>query len=222
MTSRLALLAFSLVPILPAAGLADYRGFRLGMSVADVAKESGIAASAVHVISNRPPRIEELDWRINWMPTSQLRNEPFSQVAFSFCDNQLFEIAIAYDRDQIAGMTDSDMVEAIAAVYGPPASTAASEVTLHSGFTKTVAAVARWEDAQSVVSLIRLPYDGGFGLVLSSKSGVALADTAILESERIDRAEAPERERAAKLKQADEARAIEEKNRTASKAGFRP
>ena len=110
-----------------------------------------------------------------------------------FYNNELFQIAVTYDRDQTGGLTDDDMVEAISGVYGSATRPVAAETTFDPGFSKSVRVIARWKDAQYGLNLVQLPYEAGFGVVLSSTSNESMAEAAILESERLDRAEAPQR-----------------------------
>src|ERR1700758_3438398 len=103
------------------ADLSKYRDFQLGMPLADVAKQSGAAASGVNVVSSRPERIEELSWGLGWTPpSSDSARLPFSNIVFAFYNNALYQISVHYDRDQTRGLTESDMVESISSVYGTP------------------------------------------------------------------------------------------------------
>lgn len=224
-TALLVLSAAVLSPcVLPAAAdLAAYRSFRLGMPLADVASRAGIAAPQARLISSRPERIEELDWRINWTPpVATVQPDPFRDVLFSFYNNELFEITVTYDRDRTNGLTEADMTEAISGVYGPAAKPAAAQMTFNSGFSKTVRVIARWEDPRYQMSLVELPYDAGFGMVLLSKEVEAKSALALAESERLDREEAPRREAALLDKQLAEAQAADAKARLSNKEGFRP
>jgi hypothetical protein len=208
--------------LLSGADLASYRNFRLGMSIVEVAKQAEIAGPEAKLISGRPERIEELDWRIKWTPPSVARSYPFEELLFSFYNGELFEINLAYDPDQTRGLTDADMIEAISGVYGSGTKPVAVEMAFNSGYSRTVKVIARWEDVQSVLNLVRLPYDAGFGIVMSSSSVKAMAERAILESERLDRVEAPQRELALRAKQLANTQASDEKARVLNKPGFRP
>jgi hypothetical protein len=114
------------------------------------------------------------------------------------------------------------MIDALSGIYGTATKPDTPEMTFKSGYNKIVKVVARWEDARDQVSLIQLPYHGGFGLVLSAKDNQILADQAIVDSDRLDRAEAPRNELALQAKQIADAQAIDEKARSLNKPGFRP
>jgi hypothetical protein len=226
MNLRMYVLPFSLAvvfaSIMPGADLASYRNFRLGMSVVEVAKQAQIAAPEAKLISRRPERIEALDWRINWMPPSTARSDPFKELLFSFYNGELFEITVTYDPDQTRGLIDADMIEAISGVYGSATRPVAAEMSFNSGYSKTVRVIARWEDEQCVLSLVRLSYEAGFGMVMSSRSVKVMAERAILESERLDHVEAPQRELALRAKHIADTQAENEKARVLNRPGFRP
>jgi hypothetical protein len=227
MNLRMSVFLFSSVAlsasVVTGADLAAYRNFHLGMTLADVAKQANLpASSAAQLISSRPQRIEELDWHVNWAPPSTAQSNPLSEVLFRFYNGELFEMAVTYDRDQTRGLTEADMIEAISTVYGPAAKPAA-EVSFNSGGARRILKiVACWEDAQSQISLVHLPYGTSFGMVISSRTNEALAEKALIESERLDHAEAPEREVALRARQLADAEAADEKARAVNKPGFRP
>ena len=64
-------------------------------------------------------------------------------------------MAIDYDSDRTAGMTDADMIEAISTTYGPPAKSAATKTRTVSSRSddESGTAVARWGDADHSVVL---------------------------------------------------------------------
>src|SRR5690348_11773174 len=95
------------------ADLAAYRSLRLGMTVAEVAKQANLATSDAQLVASRPARIEQLDWHVNWAPHSAAQTTPFSELLFRFYNGALFEMAVTYDRDQTRGLTEGDMIEAV-------------------------------------------------------------------------------------------------------------
>ena len=72
------------------------------------------------------------------------------------------------------------------------------------------------------MTLVGMPYGGGFGLVVSSTRDEPLAQKALLESKRLDQLEAPQKELDLRAKQAADAEAKDEKSRLANKPEFRP
>ncbi len=195
-----------------------YRTFQLGSSVAEVAKQTGNASSDAKVISTRPERVEELNWRSSPSPTP----DSVQKILFSFYNGALFQMTITYDPSRTGGLTDADLTDALGAVYGPGSPPAAKEIAFNSGYSNTVRAITQWGDPQSRMTLVGMPYGGGFGLIVSSTRDEALAQTALLESKRLDQLEAPQKELDLRAKQVADAEAKDEKSRLANKPEFRP
>jgi len=209
--------------LLCAADLTTYRNFRLGMSVAEITQQTGAMPQEVKLISSRPERIDELDWKMNWTPPAAgVRADPFREIDFRFYNGALSGLTVTYDPDRTAGLTDADMVEALTRIYGGASKAAVPDVAFNSGYSKTVKVLAHWEDAQSQLSAVRLPYEAGFGIILLSKNSTAKSEKAMLESDRLDRVEAPQRELAIEAKRAAEAQTKDEKSRSTNKPGFTP
>jgi hypothetical protein len=82
--------------------------------------------------------------------------------------------------------------------------------------------VARWENADSLLTLVRGSYTPQFQLILLSKSLSARARTAVREAVRLDAIEAPRREAAQRKKEAGDASAARDKTRTTNRTAFRP
>jgi hypothetical protein len=225
---RLAATAVALVlatVALQAQDLSRYREFRLGNTVASVQKSSGVTADEVKSIHQRPARIQELRWRPSeryddrMMPT-----EPVREAIFTFYNDQLFKMVIEYDPQRTAGLTDMDLIDVIGARYGVPILQASSLPT----YTAARVApsdgdvVARWADADTSVTLVRGIYPTTLRLTLTLTSTEALAQNAIVESARLDRAEAPQRELERVNKLAEDRRAASEKARIVNKPLFKP
>jgi hypothetical protein len=208
--------------LLSGADLSQYREFQLGMPVAGAAKQTRIELSATQLISSRPERIEELDWRPGLSAASSAQPDSVKEIRFRFYNGKLFEMAVTYDQDRVAGLTDADMIQAISGVYGASTKPLSAEMNFNSGYKNNVKILAQWQDAQSLISLVRFPYESGFGLVVTSKPMEILARQALLESERLDHVEAPQRELALKATQLEEKRALDEKSRVINKPVFRP
>jgi hypothetical protein len=146
-------------------------------------------------------------------------------MLFSFVDDQLFKITIDYDQARTEGMTDSDMIAALAPLYGsskdPLAPTTASDPAPRISLDAKTA-VARWENGDVVVMLSRNSFTTGFQLVVTSARLDSLARVAGAEAIRIETAAAPALDLARRQRDADELRAAKDKARTANKAAFRP
>jgi hypothetical protein len=208
--------------LLPADNLSRYRDFHLGMLLADVAKQAGVESSEAKLITSRPERIEELDWRTNRSGSSATPPDSVREIRFRFYDGSLFEMMVAYDGDQTGGLTDTDMTEALSAIYGPVSVPVAKEMVFNSGYSSTVRVIAQWSDTKSLLSLVGFSYGHGYGVIVSSTSSQTLAGRAIAESERLDRVEAPQRALDQQAKQTADDQARDQKFRLLNKPGFRP
>src|SRR2546425_1098165 len=95
---------------------AHYREFQLGGDVASVAALTGVSASEAKTVHQRPAILQDLQWRRPYAVSSAaaVPSDPVQQIVFSFYNDQLFRLVIDYDRDRTEGMTDADMIEAIA------------------------------------------------------------------------------------------------------------
>ena len=142
-------------------------------------------------------------------------------ILFSFYNGQLFRIIVNYDRYKTDGMTADDMIDAISATYGLAARPTA-EILFPSAYSEKVKVIARWEDAEYSLNLVRSPYQPSFALFAVSKQLDTLAQSAAIEAKRLDEQEAPQREADLQKKQGDDNRAQQEKARLANKPGFRP
>jgi hypothetical protein len=199
-----------------------YRNFALKSDLATISASTGVESSEAKLIQGRPAVLQDLDWRPSrWVKgATTASNDPVDQIVFSFYNDQLFRIVVDYDRDRIEGLTDADMIEAIAAVYGAPgkrvsgAARMPSRVEAESGPT-----VARWGDAGYSVGLYRMStYGPGFRLIVTEPELDRLARQATADAARLDERDAPRLELARQKKERDDA----DKARIANKAGFRP
>jgi hypothetical protein len=218
----IALSTLASASLLPASDLSAYREFHLGSSPADVARQAGMESSETELISSRPERIEELNWRIKPFASPATGPDSVREIRFRFYNGKLFEMMVSYDRDRTGGLTDADMTEALSAVYGPAATPVTKEMDFNSGYHSTARVIAQWNDPQSLLSLVGFSYGGGFGVIVSSKPTLALARQAIAESEQLDQMEAPQKALDLKAKLDAEAEARDEKSRLVNKPGFRP
>jgi hypothetical protein len=211
--------------------LSMYREFRFGADLLAVAKRAHVKPSAARMIHERPAVIQELEWQVPYMRSSP-RADSVKDILFSFYNGGLFRIVVTYDPERIAGMTAEDIVEAVSAQYGTATSPVA-EIILSStqlynnGGEKVISdrnekIIACWEDSQHSFNLFLPSHQSTFGMVMYSKRLDALARTAIVESVRLDKQEAPRREIECQKKKDEERRGWQEKARQSNKASFRP
>jgi len=215
------LCATLLTPLLSAAQLDIYRGFQFGMSLSGAADHAGMKTTDAITVHQRPSLIQLLDFHPTLFHDAEAKDDPVSQISLTFYNGELARIAVLYDRYKVDGMTPEDMIEALSAAYGT-SSGPAEEIAYHSYHAEVAPVLARWEDPQYSYNLIRLEDRSSFALVLFSKRLDALMQPAIVEGARLDAADAPRRAAERDRKQAEDARAAQEKSRMANKAGFRP
>ncbi|HEV8039734.1 MAG TPA: hypothetical protein VGP62_12775 [Bryobacteraceae bacterium] len=203
-----------------AADLSKYRDFQLGTDLASIAKQTGASLSEVKVIHSRPALIQELEWRPQPLGAKS-HSEPAKEVVFSFCDGELFKIAVYYDRYETEGMTTDDIVDAIATNYGT-ASKPAAAATAEGPYADQETVVAQWQDQQYRFQLIRSSYGPVFQLTGVLKKLEAAAQAAILEATRLDNQEAPQRAAAQVALEVEAEKAKLDQARLVNKAKFRP
>jgi hypothetical protein len=205
-----------------------YRDFMLGSDLSSVLAQVKASAADVRSIHQRPALIQDLEWRAPFFvsDSNQPRTDPVRQITFSFYNDQLYRVAIDYDRQRIEGMTDADMISALTDVYGPVTTptpkpkttpTFASSLDVTSGIL-----VSQWGNAEYSVVLLRSSFGGRYQVVVTSTPLEVLARSADAEAVRLDEREAPIREIARQKQEAEAARASQEKARAVNKATFRP
>jgi len=216
-------LALGAVP-LSAQELSRYRGYALESNVATVAKLAGARDSDVRTTYRRPARIQQLEWRAPYVFSGTDHADPVHDIQFSFLDDQLYRVVVSYVRERMEGLTIDDLVQSLAATYGPPSSSpvAGARGTPRIDMLDETIVVARWENAGSLLSLTRTVYSPQFQLVLVSKPLMARAGAAIKEALRLDTVEAPQRALDQIKQAAADADVASEKARVLNKPAFRP
>jgi hypothetical protein len=208
-----------LAPTLHSQELAKYRGFSIGMSVANVLKVSDQRLEDVKTMHARPMLIQELTWWSPGTPGHPSQYENVDQIVFSFANGELYKISVTYARTSTAGMTAPDMVKSISAKYGPAASVQSEiDPAMDAMYNMKPGPLASWKDSKYSFDLIRTPYSDHFGLVIYSQQVNADVELATAESVKLEEQERPEKEASAKKKEADDLEAAREKNQKS----FRP
>jgi hypothetical protein len=201
--------------------LSSYRDFQFGASLESILSPTDMTSADAKTIHRRPALIQELEWRIRpSLDGSSPQTDSVKTIVFSFYDDQLFRMAVSYNRDRTEGLTDQDMIESISTKYGIATRPAAKTITFSSSqiYNDNEKVIACWEDAQYSFNLFRSSYEPTFGMVAFSKRLDALARAAVASAIRKDEQEAPGR-----LKQeAEQSRIAQEKARVSNKSVFRP
>jgi hypothetical protein len=203
--------------------MSRYRAYVLESSLDSVVAASGARAADAKTLHERPAIIQELEWRAPYVDSRNAVADPVREISFTFYNDALYQVIVNYDCDRTEGLTNSDIVESLSGVYGVP--TLASARTRTSppaeAFPDSIV-VARWENAESLLTLIRGSYAPEYQLILISKPLSARARSAVREAIRLDAIEAPRREVEQRKKEAGDASAAREKTRIINKVAFRP
>jgi hypothetical protein len=203
--------------------MSRYRAYVLESSLDSVVAASGARAEDARTLHERPAAIQQLEWRAPYVDSRNTLADPVREISFTFYNDALYHVVVRYDRDRTEGLTNIDIVESLSAAYGVP--------TLASAKTRTSApaeafpdsiVLARWENAESLLTLLRGSYTPEFQLILVSKPLNARARNAVREAIRLDTIEAPRREAEQRKKEAGDASAARDKTRIINKAAFRP
>jgi hypothetical protein len=201
---------------LSAADFSRYREFALDSSLEALAKQAGMTVEEAAVIHQRPASIQQLSWRAE-------AGDSVQGISFRFLNGELFSMVVDYHRDNTAGLTARDLIEAISETYGPAVDPSADITVLSAyGGDETVKVLARWEDSSWSFNLVRFKYEPNFALVALSKRLDGEARAAIDEAVRLDRQEAPQRALESRDKADEEKRLQQEKLRLENRPGFRP
>jgi hypothetical protein len=215
---------------LEAQDLSRYRMFVLGTDLAAVSALTGVASSAAATVHQRPILLQDLTWRPSLWTLGSVADstDPVEQVVFSFYNDRLFRIRVDYGHARTEGMTDADMIEGIAAVYGPVVISGTAPMRGSLGLQAPLAPesavpIARWEDMEHAVLLYRTSsYGEAFRLIVTDLGAADLETQAIIQALKLDRQEAPGLELARRKKEQEEARTAAEQARRANKGLFRP
>lgn len=204
--------------------LSRYRDYALETSLASVVKISGTRIDEAKTLHERPAKIQELKWRAPYVRAGTQRADPVRDLMFRFYNDQLYQVVVTYDRDRMAGLTNDDVIESISATYGvallQDARTSRRGVPDDVPLETTV--VAQWEDAASLLTLMRSTYPAQYQIALISKALDARARAAITEALRLDTQEAPQRELDQRKQEAEDADVASSKARVVNKVAFRP
>jgi len=192
--------------LLHAQDLSKYRGFSFGMSPAAVLKQTDMKMADVKTLHSQPALIQELTWWLPMLPGNSYQADSVREILFTFCNGQLYRMSATYDRSAIEGLTAEDLMQSIAAKYGPPIDPV-TEIDLSTGERRggpEEKVVAHWEDAKYSLTLSRSYLVNGFTLIMYSLQTNAAADEAIAKAIKLEEQQGPQKEADRQKKEADE------------------
>jgi hypothetical protein len=200
-------------PVISGQDLSRYRKFVLGTSLAAVSKQIGQDAHEATLISESPALIQEMRyWQIDTSDGSG-RTEPVSHVSFKFYNGALYRIVVVYDQNAVEGLTEEDMVKAISARYGIGVRLYPEiDFPSNDAYSSPSKVIARWDDSQNSVSFFHSTAPESFGLAVFSKRLNAQAEAAIVESAKLAKEQAPQKEIDRQQKEADDLDIVRQKN----------
>jgi hypothetical protein len=202
----LCLIVMLFMPLLHAQDLSKYRGFSFGMSPAAVLKQTDMKMADVKTLHSQPALIQELTWWLPMLPGTSYQADSVREILFTFCNGQLYRMSATYERSAIEGLTAEDLMQSIAAKYGPPIDPV-TEIDLSTGERRggpEEKVVAHWEDAKYSLTLSRSYLVNSFTLIMYSLQTNAAADEAIAKAIKLEEQQGPQKEADRQKKEADE------------------
>jgi hypothetical protein len=163
--------------------LSKYRDFRLGMSLPELSSQVDLRPLQTKLIQKHPAVIQELTCWPGGSSDYSRQTDSVWQIFVSFYNDKLFRILVTYDQDATRGLTAEDMVEAISTKYGAPTKPV-GEISFPTNelYKSTQKVIARWEDSDYSINLVRSRVLNSFALVMFSKRLDAQAEAAIAKS----------------------------------------
>ena len=201
-------------PLVRGQDLSKYRNFSLGMSLPELSSQVDLRPLQTKLIQKHPAVIQELTCWPGGSSDYSSQTDSVWQIFFSFYNGELFRILVTYDQDATHGLTAEDMVQAISTTYGT-ATRPAGEISFPTNelYRSTQKVIARWEDSQYSVNLVRSRFLNSFALVMFSKRLDTQANAAIAKSVRLEGQEDPQKEIDRQKKETDDLEAARQKNR---------
>jgi hypothetical protein len=201
-------------PIVRAQDLSKYRDFSLGMSLPELSSQVDLRPLQTKLIQKHPAVIQELTCWPGGSSDYSRQTDSVWQIFFSFYNGELFRILVTYDQDATHGLTAEDMVQAISTKYGTP-TRPVGEISFPTNelYRSTEKVIARWEDSQYSINLVRSRFVNSFALVMFSKRLDAQAEAAIAKSLKLEGQEDQLKEIDRQKKKAGDLEAARQKNR---------
>src|SRR5258708_9939918 len=163
------------------------------MSLPQLSSQVDLRAHQTKLIQKHPAVIQELTCWPGGSSDYSRQTDSVWQIFFSFYNGELFRILVTYDQDATHGLTAEDMVQAISTKYGTP-TRPAGEINFPTNelYRSTEKGIARWEDSQYSINLVRSRFLNSFALVMFSKRLDAQADVALPQSIKLEGQQDPQ------------------------------
>jgi hypothetical protein len=163
--------------------------------LAGISKQVDRRPIDAEVIYQKPGLIQELSWYPSITFYSLQPAEPVDKVLFSFYNGVLYRMLVVYDSSAVKGLTNEDMVRVVSAQFGTADRSGANlNFPTNPPYAANEKVIARWEDRQYSLNLIRSSASDTFAIVIFDKQLDAQAGVSIAESVQLERQEAPQKE----------------------------
>jgi hypothetical protein len=201
-------------PLVRGQDLSKYRDFSLGMSLPELSSQVVLRPLQAKLIQKHPAVIQELTCWPGGSSDDSRPTDSVWQIFFSFYNGELFRILVTYDQDATHGLTADDMVQAISTKYGTP-TRPVDEISFPTNelYRSTEKVIARWEDSQYSINLVRSRLLNSFALFMFSKRPSAEVEAAIAKSIEMEDQEEPQKGIDRQKKETDDLEAARQKNR---------
>jgi len=205
-------------PFVRGQDLSKYRDFSLGMSLPELSSQVDLKPLQTKLIQKHPAVIQELTCWPSGSSDYSRQTDSVRQIFFSFYNGELFRILVTYDHDATHGLTAEDMVQAISTKYGTP-TRPVGEISFPTNelYRSTEKVIARWEDSQYSINLVRSTFLNSFALFMFSKRLDAQVEAALAKSIKLEGQEEPQKEIDRQKKETDDLEAARQKNRKISR-----
>lgn len=204
--------------------LSRYRDLTLGASVASVVEQLQVPDADVKVLHDNPS-LQQLTWKPHrFISGVTVTADPLAEMVMTFHLGRLVRIVAIYDRERIAGLTDSDLQELLSRSYGPsllPATASPGGVDV-AGAPAGRQPISTWANAVANVTLWREDYPRRAGLTIASTVADRAFQEAMVAASTLAEETAPQREREKAAAAAAEVKNRIEQTRLENKANFKP
>lgn len=160
-----------------AQGRPQYRTYAMGDSLMAISRQIGLPVIDATSTPAASGAVQELRWHARYVRRGTApAGDPVDRLIFSFYEHRLFRVVVDYAPDRTEGMTESDMVAAVSAIYGSPLrrTLASSEAGLVPARpAETV--IAEWTRGDQSVALLALQGRTAFRMIVVSSALQTLA-----------------------------------------------
>ena len=207
-----------------AQGRPHYRTYAMGDSLLAISRQIGLPLIDVTTTPAVAGAVQELRWHARFVRRGTApAGDPVDRLVFSFYEHRLFRIVVDYAPDRTAGMTESDMVGAVSALYGTPIRrTLTSNADGTAPLRPAETLIAEWTSGDQAVALLALQGQTAFRMIVVSSALQQLARESGAREAPVDRPDWPSIEEARTRATLLGADALRQDTRRANVASFVP